>query len=76
MGAPQDEFKITKFDEWKIQSLLKDAGIIRNNLKIRGTIANARAYLKIKNNSEFKSFVDYIWSVHVMKPLVYQQIFP
>lgn len=51
--------KIAKFDEKKIQALLLDAGIIRNNLKIRGTISNAQAYLAVQK--EFGSFADYIW---------------
>lgn len=67
-----DAKKIAKFDEKKVQSLLQDAGIIRNNLKIRGTINNAQAYLKIKNNSEFKSFADYIWSFVNHKQIVHK----
>lgn len=67
-----DANKIAKFSEQKVQSLLKDSGIIRNNLKIRGTIANARAYLNIKNHSEFKSFADYIWSFVGHKQIVHK----
>lgn len=51
--------KIAKFDEKKIQALLLDTGIIRNNLKIRGTISNAQAYLETQK--EFGSFWQYIW---------------
>ncbi len=54
-----DPKKIAKFNEKKIQSLLRDEGIIRNNLKIRGTVKNARAFLKIQK--EFGSFDKYIW---------------
>lgn len=51
--------KIAKYDEGKIQSLLEDEGIIRNKLKVRATITNAQAFMKIQK--EFGSFTDYIW---------------
>lgn len=51
--------KIAKYTEAKIAKLLKDEGIIRNNLKIRGTVANAQAFLKVQK--EFESFDKYIW---------------
>lgn len=51
--------KIAGFDEKKIQELLKDEGIIRNNLKVRGTVKNAKAFLKIQK--EFGNFDKYIW---------------
>jgi len=52
--------KIARYDESKIQSLLQDAGIIRNRLKIRAAVSNANAFLKIREN--YGSFSDYIWS--------------
>ncbi len=51
--------KIARYTEKKIKKLLKDPGIIRNNLKIRGTVANAKAFLKVQK--EFGSFDKYIW---------------
>lgn len=54
-----DAKKIAKFDTRKVNSLLNDAGIIRNKLKINAAIQNANAYLQIKK--EWKSFSDYIW---------------
>lgn len=51
--------KIARYDEVKIEELLQDAGIIRNRLKVRATISNARAYMKVQD--EFGSFSDYIW---------------
>jgi DNA-3-methyladenine glycosylase I len=39
--------------------LLKDAGIIRNRLKIEATVGNARAFLKVQG--EFETFDKYIW---------------
>lgn len=54
-----DYKKIALYNEDKIQSLLKDEGIIRNQLKIRATVNNAQAFMKIQK--EFGSFSNYIW---------------
>jgi DNA-3-methyladenine glycosylase I len=54
-----DPIKISKYDEQKIELLMKDEGIIRNKLKIIATIGNAIAFLKVKK--EFGSFDNYIW---------------
>ena len=51
--------KIAKFDEKKIQSLLLDAGIIRNQLKIRATVTNAQSFLALQK--EHGSFDAFIW---------------
>ncbi len=51
--------KIANFKEEKLQALLLDAGIIRNRLKIYGTVKNAKAFLAIQK--EFGSFNSYIW---------------
>lgn len=51
--------KVAKFSEKKILSLLKNEGIIRNQLKIRATVTNAQAFLNIQK--EFGSFDRYIW---------------
>jgi len=52
--------KVAGYDERKIESLLKDSGIIRNRLKIQGAITNARAFIEIRK--EFGTFNKYIWS--------------
>jgi DNA-3-methyladenine glycosylase I len=54
-----DYKKIARYDENKIEKLLQDEGIIRNRLKIRATVTNARAF--IETQKEFGSFSDYIW---------------
>jgi DNA-3-methyladenine glycosylase I len=54
-----DYKKIALYDEDKIAKLLQDAGIIRNKLKVRATISNAVAFMKIQQ--EFGSFSKYIW---------------
>lgn len=58
--AKFDPKKVAKFDEAKIQSLLQDAGIIRNQAKIRAAVKNANAFLAVQK--EFGSFDNYIRS--------------
>ncbi len=54
-----DYKKIATYNQKKIDSLLQDAGIIRNKLKINATITNAQSFIKIQK--EFGSFSNYIW---------------
>ena len=54
-----DVEKVARYDKKKVRELLKDAGIIRNKLKIAATISNAQAFLKVQE--EFGSFDVYIW---------------
>ncbi|MBU2634392.1 MAG: DNA-3-methyladenine glycosylase I [Nanoarchaeota archaeon] len=61
-----DFYKIAKYNETKIKSLLNNQGIIRNQLKIKSTIQNAKAFIEIIK--EFGSFDKYIWSF-VTKPI-------
>jgi DNA-3-methyladenine glycosylase I len=63
-----DPQKISRYDERKYNELLLDAGIIRNRAKIRGTIENAKAFLKIQE--EFGTFDKYIWSFTGGKTIV------
>ena len=51
--------KIALYDESRIQSMLHDENIIRNQLKIRATVHNAGRFLEIID--EFGSFDTYIW---------------
>ena len=62
-----DYKKIVKYDEDKIQELLQDEGIIRNKLKVRGTVSNAIAFMKVQE--EFGSFSKYIWGFTDGKPI-------
>jgi DNA-3-methyladenine glycosylase I len=59
--------KIAKYDKRKVNSLLKNEGIIRNRLKIEGAITNAKAFLLIRK--EFGTFNNYIWSFVNGKPI-------
>jgi DNA-3-methyladenine glycosylase I len=54
-----DARKIARYDARKVRSLLKDAGIVRNRLKIASTISNAKAFLAVQKESG--SFDKYIW---------------
>jgi len=59
--------KISQYTDKDFQRLLNDEGIIRNKLKIKSTIENARAFLKIQK--EFQTFDKYIWSFVNNKPI-------
>ncbi|MCX6291205.1 MAG: DNA-3-methyladenine glycosylase I [Bacteroidetes bacterium] len=54
-----DYKKVSRYSEKKIQKLLTDEGIIRNKLKIYGTVNNAQRFLDVQK--EFKTFDAYIW---------------
>lgn len=54
-----DYQKIAAYGDEKFNSLMQDAGIIRNKLKILATISNAQAFIKVQD--EFGSFSKYIW---------------
>jgi DNA-3-methyladenine glycosylase I len=57
--ADFDPMKVAAYDEFRIASLLQDSEIVRNRLKIRAAVNNARAFLAIQ--SDFGSFDEYIW---------------
>ncbi len=63
-----DYRKISKYDDKKYNELLQNAGIIRNKLKIKATISNAVAFMKIQK--EFGSFSKYIWNFVDGKPII------
>ncbi len=54
-----DYKKIALYNEAKVEALLQDKGIIRNKLKVRATISNAKAFMEVQQ--EFGSFSKYIW---------------
>ena len=61
-----DVARVARYDAKKVRSLLADAGIVRNRLKISAAIDNARAFLKVQE--EFGSFDKYIWQFVSGKP--------
>jgi len=62
--------KIASFDEKRIQSLLNNPDIVRNQLKIRTAVTNAQKFIEVQQ--EFGSFDHYIWSFVYGKPLINQ----
>ncbi len=62
-----DYKKVANYDDAKYKSLLHDEGIIRNKLKIKATITNAQAFMKVQE--EFGSFSEYIWGFVDGKPI-------
>jgi DNA-3-methyladenine glycosylase I len=59
--------KIANYSEEKMAELAEDTGIIRNKLKIKATVSNAQAFIKIQE--EFGSFSKYIWGFVDGKPI-------
>jgi len=51
--------KIARFGEKDVARLVADEGIVRNRLKIRSAIGNAKAFLRVRD--EFGSFDRYLW---------------
>ncbi len=62
-----DVKKVAKYSEAKIEKLLQNAGIIRNKLKVRSAVTNAKAFIEIQK--EFGSFDKYIWQFVNNKPI-------
>jgi DNA-3-methyladenine glycosylase I len=60
--------KIARYDKRKLASLMKDAGIIRNRMKIDGSVASARAYLEIMETGP--GFANYLWDFVDGEPIV------
>jgi DNA-3-methyladenine glycosylase I len=58
---------IARYDERKVNALLKDPGIIRNKLKIAATIGNAKAYLAL--TKEGQTLKDFVWQFVDHKPI-------
>ena len=62
-----DAGKVARFTPAKVEKLMQDAGIVRNRLKIEGTVKNAKAFLAVQK--EFGSFSDYAWRFVDGKPI-------
>ena len=58
---------IAEYGEDKVAELLDNPGIVRNKLKVRATIGNAIAFMKVQE--EFGSFSNYIWGYVDGKPI-------
>jgi len=59
--------KVARYSEVKKAKLLENEGIIRNRLKVKSAVENAKAFLKVQK--EFGSFDAYVWGFVGGKPL-------
>jgi DNA-3-methyladenine glycosylase I len=66
--AQFDPKKVARFDAARKAALLKNAGIVRNRLKIDSTVTNAQAFLEVQR--EFGSFDKYLWAFVSRRPLI------
>lgn len=58
---------VASYDAQKLQSLLENPGIVRNQLKLQSAIINAQAFLKVQQ--QFTSFDAYLWQFVEGKPI-------
>jgi DNA-3-methyladenine glycosylase I len=66
--ADFDPEKVARYDNRKYEALLQDASIIRNRLKIKSAINNAKRFLELQN--EYGSFDKYIWGFTNGAPVI------
>jgi DNA-3-methyladenine glycosylase I len=66
--AEFDPEQVARFSEARLGELLQDPGIVRNRLKVKAAVNNAKRFLDIQN--EFGSFDQYIWRFVNGKPVV------
>ena len=62
-----DYHKVAVYDQFKIDELLEDPGIVRNKLKVNATVSNAKAFLDVQK--EYGSFSEFIWGFVNGKPI-------
>lgn len=62
-----DPLEVSQYSETEVKRLLADPGIVRNSLKIRSAIINAKKVLEVQK--EFGSFNSYIWQFVEGKPI-------
>jgi DNA-3-methyladenine glycosylase I len=66
--ADFDAVKVARFTDKRIEKLLQDPSIVRNRLKVKSTVTNAKAFLKVQK--EFGSFSEYIWGFVDGQPIL------
>ncbi len=62
-----DAEKVARYTDREIDRLLKNPAIVRNRLKVRAAVANARAFLQVQ--ASFGSFSDYLWQFVDGRPI-------
>jgi DNA-3-methyladenine glycosylase I len=63
-----DPKKVARFNQAKQNQLLKNPELVRNRLKIKSAVTNAKAFLSVQ--AEFGSFSSYIWQFVDNQPIV------
>jgi DNA-3-methyladenine glycosylase I len=63
-----DVNKISRYNQRKLDSLMRNEGIVRNRLKILSVVKNAKAFLEVQK--EFGTFDRYVWQFVGGKPRV------
>jgi DNA-3-methyladenine glycosylase I len=61
-----DPAKVARFTRARVNTLMKDEGLVRNRLKLDSTVTNAKAFLAVQK--EFGSFDAYVWRFVDGKP--------
>jgi DNA-3-methyladenine glycosylase I len=67
-----DPVKVAAYDDEDVARLMADAGIIRNQAKIRSAIKNAKAFVEHFGDDE-DSFSEFMWSFVGGSPVVNQR---
>ncbi|HEU0189081.1 MAG TPA: DNA-3-methyladenine glycosylase I [Gallionella sp.] len=62
-----DAKRVAAYDANKIESLLRNTGIVRNRLKLTASVVNAQKFLDVRD--EFGSFDKFIWQFVEGKPI-------
>jgi DNA-3-methyladenine glycosylase I len=63
-----DPKKIARYNQQRLESLMRNEGIVRNRLKISSVVKNAEVFLEVQK--EFGSFDRYVWQFVGGKPRV------
>lgn len=63
-----DVDRVAAFTEHDIERCMQDAGIVRNRLKIKSAVSNAKLFIEIQK--EFGSFSAYFWGYLDNQPIV------
>ena len=63
-----DPERIARYGEGKIDALLEDPGIVRNRLKVRAAVGNARAWLDLRESGT--GFSEFLWELAGGAPVV------
>lgn len=66
--ADFDVDRVAAFTEHDIERCMQDAGIVRNRLKIKSAVSNAKLFIEIQQ--EFGSFSAYFWGYVDNRPIV------